>query len=406
MRRFIVNAGVWACLLMQGCGDGAGGDTPFPPDPGDPWPFEQKVDEFRNTARDRATQAFAHAAARPLPAYAAAAPRIGYTLRGRRYGTDDYMQRMQVTGLLVLKDGAIVLERYANGNDERTLWDSKSVGKSIVATLVGVALRDGHIPSLDVKVTDYLPELAASGYRNVSLKQLLQMSSGVGYDENDRAPGSDVAHISGCLKAREAGCILRYMASLPSVAAPGTVWNYSSGEAHLTALLLQRATGMSIADYLGQKIWRPNGMEADGLWLAESDKGQSFGGGGFNATLRDYGRFGLYVLNNGVLPDGTQTLPKRWLEHATRYTAESQGLYGYMWWFNPVDATLGDRAGPASTPSSDWTFSAIGVHGQLIAINQKERLVIVQWAAWDQPSSDLRYNEQAAFVNAVALALH
>jgi CubicO group peptidase (beta-lactamase class C family) len=392
-----------SALLLQSCG---GGDNPFPPDPGDPWPFEQKVDEFRNAARDHATQAFTHAAARPLPAYGAVAPRIAYTLRGRSYGTDDYVQRMQLTGLLVLKDGAIVLERYAHGNDEHTLWDSKSVGKSIVSTLVGVALREGRIPSLDVKATDYLPELAGSGYKNVSLKQLLQMSSGVGYDEDDHAPGSDVARISGCLKAREAGCILRHMASLPSVAEPGTVWNYSSGEAHLTALLLQRATGMNIADYLGQKIWRPYGMEADGFWLAESDKGPAFGGGGFNATLRDYGRFGLYLLNDGVLTDGTKTLPDRWLRDATRYTAKSQGIYGYMWWFNPVDETLGDGAGPASTPTSDWTFSAIGVHGQLIAINQKERMVIVQWAAWDQPSPDFRYNEQAAFVNAVALALH
>jgi CubicO group peptidase (beta-lactamase class C family) len=202
---------------------------------------------------------------------------------------------------------------------------------------------------------------------------------------------------------------------------------------------------MSLEKYLQQKIWQPYGMEADGNWW--SANGVSFGGSGLSATLRDYGRFGLFIMNNGVLANGTKVLPDNWVKDAITWSSASaspeyadNGQYGYMWWFNPAydnglapsPVTLNmaaplqdtDAAGGAvrvqAQPASvaDWTFAALGIYGQMIAINQREKLVVVQWATWDKTdptccdtasaSYNARdpYNEEAVFLNALIKALH
>ncbi|WP_233888714.1 serine hydrolase domain-containing protein [Paraburkholderia flagellata] len=375
---------------------------------------------------------------------------------------DDYMNHNKISGLLVIKNGAVALERYAMGMDRNTLWDSKSAGKSVVSVLMGAALKDGSIKSLDDTVEKYVPELAGSAYQGVTLRNLLHMSSGVAWNENYLDSRSDIVAVINCVAHKTAGCILNHMKTLARAkdantgapTAQGTVWNYSTGEAFVSGLVVQRATGMSLSKYIQSKIWQPFGMEADGNWWLESDGGVSFGGGGFNATLRDYGRLGLFVLNNGKLANGTSVLPDNWVTDSTTWISQSavpgyadNGSYGNMWWFNPAyddgvhnasplftnigaplqNTTVPTGAVPVQSrgpvqdqpgASSDWTFMAIGVFGQMIAINQRENLVVVEWGVWDKPDphccdstdptyiANNPYNEEAIFVNALTEALH
>ncbi|WDU64059.1 serine hydrolase [Pseudomonas poae] len=383
----------------------------------------------------------------------------------RTNNVDDYIKNNKAAALMVIKDGKVVLEKYADGLSNESLWDGKSVSKSVTSLLMGIALKDGYISSLDDEVVAYIPELAGTAYEGVKLRDMLHMASGVEWNENELDPKSDLSKMLGCVTQADPGsCIVSLMKTVKRVVdrdtgkpiAPGVRFQYNTGDAFLTGLIVQRATQMSLAKYLGEKIWQPYGMEADGNWW--SSNGVTSGGSGFNATLRDFGRLGLFVLNNGVLSNGTHVLPQNWIRDSTTWTAASalphyadNGMYGYMWWFSPAydDSLVGgtnvadpiyvdigaplqnsDASGgsvpvqsrppvqgqPASI--SDWTFSAVGIYGQFIAINQSEHLVVVQWSTWDKPDprccdqSDPQftvenpYNEQAVFLNAVIKSLH
>ena len=441
------------------------------------WTISQKVAGFSHSADIMPTEPFlasGHAVALPRASsdLVARVNSLAYQFGKNPDGAtkknntiDDYMAHNQVTGLLIIKDGAIVTERYAMGLDERTVWDSKSAGKSVVSTLIGAAVKDGFIKSLDDPVDRYVPEMTGTAYEGVTLRNLLRMSSGVKWNENYLDPKSDIDTDVACMASRVANCTLNHLKSLkrarrfrigPQVP-QGTVWHYSTGDAFISGLVVQRATGMSLAKYLQLKIWQPYGMEANGVWWLDAPGGVGSGGGGFNATLRDYGRFGLFVMNNGVLADGTHVLPDTWMRDATTYTAEAvvpkfgpYGVYGYMWWHYPAhDDNLNDP-GPLVTgiaaplpyttvnagmpaadrekamiaslgrggDAGDWTFSAVGVYGQMIAVNPRENLVVVQWAVWDKPSPSCcnksspifdardQYDERAVFVNAVTKVLH
>lgn len=482
-------------LSLYGCGGGNGGSSgpspvattpstpvvsPSTPPAADPvklpdisklfeWTHEERVVGFSHSAGILATEPFLSSGTPGSlpdadPAMAARAASTVYQYGKNPDGTvrtnntvDDYMSHNKISGLLVIKNGAVAIERYAMGMDRKTLWDSKSAGKSVVSTLMGAAIKDGSIKSLDDTAEKYVPELAGSAYEGVTLRNMLHMSSGVRWNENYLDPASDIVAIIDCVAKKAAGCILDHMKSLPRAkdggtgapVAQGEIWNYSTGEAFLSGLIVQRATGKSLSKYMQQAIWQPFGMEADGNWWLESTGGVSFGGGGFNATLRDYGRFGLFVLNNGKLTNGTSVLPDNWVRDSITWIAGSaapgygdNGIYGNMWWFNPayddgvnspsplfVDAvaplqntTAAGGAVPvqgrATGVVSDWTFMAIGVYGQMIAINQRENLVVVHWGVWDKPDptccratspsyvANNPYVEEAVFVNALTEALH
>jgi CubicO group peptidase (beta-lactamase class C family) len=476
----LVAASIVAIGALSACGGGDGGTQPTVkqqlPDTKNlfSWTTQEKVLGFSHSADLYGTEPFRHGSSvLTLPSgssdVTARAQAVTYQYGSNTDGTpkrgntvDDYMAHSQATGLLVIKNGAIVLEKYAMGVNASTLWDSKSVGKSITSTLMGVAIKDGYIASLDDTVDKYIPELKGTAYEGVPLRDMLRMASGVSWDENYLNLKSDIVALLGCESntADTPGCMLNHMKQLtrsidPATgkpAIPGDVFNYSTGEAYLSGLVVQRATGKTLAKYLEQKIWQPFGMEADGNYWTSN--GVSFGGGGFNATLRDYGRFGLFVLNNGVLANGTSVLPDNWVRDATTWTSASavpsvvdNGQYGYMWWFSPayddgvhqpsptfadIGAPLQNTTNPAGAvpvqgrPAiqgqpdsvSDWTFAAIGVFGQMIAINQKENLVVVQWSVWDKPdptccdASDPSYiasnpyDEESTFLNAMLIALH
>jgi hypothetical protein len=295
------------------------------PDPKDMlvWTQPERVIGFRNTFRMYGGDVFHAGAGKayPLPRAQRSLPSIRYRLSGRRYDLQDYLRHQSVTGLLILKDGAIAFEYYGKGNTDKTLWTSRSVAKSVVSVLIGIAIRDGAIESVDDPIVEYLPELRQSAWRDVTLRQLLQHTSGVAWNENYADPASDFAHLTRCEAAPDAyDCVfalIRAVERIPGVR-PGERWSYNTGGAWLAGLVLERATGMPIARYLQAHLWSRFAMESDGVWEALIPGRADMGGHGFNATLRDWGRFALFVQRGGELPSGERLLPPDWIRDSTR----------------------------------------------------------------------------------------
>jgi len=292
------------------------------------------------------------------------------------YDFFDYVSRNRVTALMVTKDEKVALEQYEYGNSSATRWMSMSMAKSISTTLVGAAIQDGFIASLDDPLTDYLPSLKKGSYEGVTVRQLLQMTSGVQWDETHTEPDSERRQVLELQIAQKPGAILDYMASLPRVAEPGTHWNYSTGETHVVGELVKAATGEYLSDYLSRKIWSRLGMESDATWWLEADDGLEVAGSGLSATLRDYARFGHFIMNNGVI-DGEAIVPDWWIAEAgaSRVIGGQDLDYGFMWW--PVHPPAGTSFSPG--------FSARGIFGQYMYINPTERIVIVVWSARAKP---------------------
>ena len=290
---------------------------------------------------------------------------------GRTYDLYDYLSMNRVAGLLILKDGKVVREDYQLSTTPATQWASFSIAKSITSTLVGAAIADGHIKSLDDRVEQYVPELATGAYAKVTVRQLLQMASGVKWDETYTDPKSDRRKLLEIQLKGAPGSTLRFMNSLPRAAEAGTLWKYSTGETFVIGALLEKAIRRPLAQYLSEKLWSRLGMEQDAAWWTESQNGLGLGGSGVSATLRDYGRFGQFVLEGGkgVVPAG-------WFEEASRrqVLGGKPVDYGYLWW------TI-----PSTDPIHAGAFRAVGIFGQFIYVNQAERLVIVVLSARPKP---------------------
>jgi CubicO group peptidase (beta-lactamase class C family) len=243
------------------------------------------------------------------------------------------------------------------------------VVKSITASLIGAALKDGHIESIDDPIARYLPRFAGSAYDGVTVRQLLQMTSGVRWNETYTDPASDRRKMLEAQIGQQPGAILELMASLPRAAEPGTLWNYSTGETHVAGALVAAATGQSVASYLSAKIWSRAGMESDANWWLESPDGLEVGGSGLSATLRDYARFGLFLLEDGVI-DGERILPKGWVDAASsaKILAGQKVDYGYMLW-----------------PLHGRSYAAIGIFGQFVFVDPDKQLVVAMWSAQAKP---------------------
>lgn len=279
---------------------------------------------------------------------------------------DAYMAGQRSAALLVLHKGRLRLERYGLGFDAGGRWTSFSVAKSFTSILVGAALRDGHIRSMDDKVSDYIPEMKGSAYDAVSLRQLLTMTSGVRWNEDYADPQSDVARFNNHLPEPGVDALASYLRRLPREAPAGTRWNYSTGETNLVGVLLRRATGKPLAQYLQEKIWQPAGMERPATWLL-SKTGVEISGCCVQASPRDFARFGQLILE-GARIGGQGIVPEGWLGEATttRIGIGQPGKgYGYQWW-----------------TFDDGSFTARGIFGQGIFIDPKRELVIVSNANW------------------------
>jgi CubicO group peptidase (beta-lactamase class C family) len=322
----------------------------------------------------------------PLPTAAEPiAPKIAW--RGKKY--DDltkFMSDARITGVLVLRDGAIALERYALGHSANDRWTSFSVAKSVTSLLLGAAIQDGAVRSLDDPVTRYIPELQGSGYEGVTIRQLMTMTSGVRWNEDYGDPRSDVAR-SG-LEPGEPGmnALLSYMRRLPRAAEPGKVFLYKTGETDLVGILIANAVGRGIGQYLSEKIWAPFGMEQDAFWVVDRNSMER-GGCCLSMTLRDYGRVALFVLGGGVA-GGKQVVPTSYLKEATSHQlASSMPGYGYFFWVH----------GPGG-------FSARGIFGQTIWWAPEERLALVTNGAWSTAMSSDGFAAVTALFEAVRAA--
>lgn len=283
---------------------------------------------------------------------------------------DRFVVGQKVAGVLVLHDGAIRLERYALTGGRDVRWHSFSIAKSITSTLVGAAMRDGSIKSLDDPVTRYISDLRGSAYDQVTVQQLLTMTSGVRWNEDYTDLKSDVARMYAEPPAPGLDMTVSYVRKLPREAPPGSKWVYKTSETNLVGVLVMAATGKPLADYLSEKIWRPYGMERDAEWMLD-DIGHEQGGCCLAMTLRDLGRFGQFVLD-GARIGNTSVVTDTWLREATRAhvsTGSPGSGYGYQWWARP-----------------DGAFEGRGIFGQTLHIDPKRRLVIAINSATEQPT--------------------
>jgi len=345
-------------------------------------------------------------AVRPLPPHASSLADLTLEVGGVRPSVSEHMDRRRTVGLLILKHGEIALECYGMGNGPESRWTGMSTAKSITATLVGAALHDGAIGSLDDRCEQYLPRLRGSAYEGVTIRNLLRMCSGVAWREEDDADGrSEVFRLSKAMVSRQAGSVLDLMCKLPRAHPQGIVFNYSTGESCVIAALVVAATGRPLADYCAEKIWRPAGMEADGYWQLESEDGLELGGLGVSARLRDFGRFGQLMLEDGEAFSGQRVLPLGWRDLAGqpdsaptsfgRLMPGSPAGYGYHWWVVP----------PLPGGVNNGAFSANGAYGQIIFVNPAEQVVIAIQSAWRQSRDSDAEFEIVAMIRAAVSAL-
>jgi len=348
------------------------------------WTPEQQVASYRNINMIFPTRGIAAGGKTlELPQQLRSLDEVEIQTEGQTLTVDEYFLEQNVAGLLVIKDGKIAYERYGLGNTEDSLWISFSVAKSVTSMLIGAAIQDGYIKSVDEKVTDYLPRLKNSAYDQSSIRNVLQMSSGVEWNEDYADPNSDVNTATW-----DTLSLYEFLRNKPRETAPGEVFNYNTAETNLAGTILRSAIGNNLATYLSEKIWKPFGMESDANWMLTEIGGGEFGGCCINATLRDYGRLGLFAMGNGRLADGTQVLPEGWMAESTAPSKGSPG-YGYFWWLY-----------------DDETYRASGIFGQAIYINAKENVVIAMHSARSVASNRPDWALQAALFTALTKAVH
>jgi CubicO group peptidase (beta-lactamase class C family) len=347
------------------------------------WPQAQREAQFRQMARrfpsdlaSRGTHVHELPPGRPL------------TLPSMSLA--NYMQQHHLAGVMVLQRGRVRMERYGLGFGPQQRWESFSVAKSVTSTLLGIALQRGDIHSLHDTLGAYIPELRESAYADVTVQQLLTMTSGVQWNEDYADPKSDVAqmYLGTCVDGQ--AHVLSYLRKQPRQWPAGTHWNYNTAETDLLGILVQRATRRSLAAYLSQTIWKPYGMASDATWIRDECDGSDTGGSGLSATLGDYARLGQFMLDGGRI-GGKPVIAAAWLEGALQRQASVDAPdrgYGYLWWTD-----------------TDGSYAAIGIFGQMIYVDPARQLVIAQVGAWPQATSDALVAARRAFVAAVKRAV-
>lgn len=361
-----------------------------------------QVEHFRSMDEIFPARVFHRAGAiSELPQGTSLALPATYSYGGETRETGKFLADVDTTGLIVIRDGKVLHEEYWRGNDKDTRWISWSVGKSFISAMVGIAVSEGKIASIDDPLTKYAPELKGTGYDGVSVKNALQMSSGVGWNEDYSDKNSDIARFGRTLAL--GGSMVEFAKSLKSVHKPGTVNHYNSMDAQMLGLVLLRATGESPSAYLEEKIWSKIGAEHDGYWVLD-DTGTELAAGGVNVTLRDYARFGLLYLNEGKW-NGVQIVPADWVKAShtpdapqlmpgKRDTSDTVWGYGYLWWL--------PRA-------ADGPYSAVGIYNQFVYIDPARHLVIAKTSAnhaYGQTNDETSYREDetVALFEAIAAA--
>jgi len=268
----------------------------------------------------------------------------------------------RITGVIAVKDGEIILERYALGRGPDDRWISMSVAKSVTSTLIGAAVKDGLIHSIDDPVVRYIPELTGTAYDGVTIRHLMTMSSGVRWMEDYVDRRSDVALAGGEEMVGGVPPLVAYAARLEREAKPGTRRKYQTIDADMAGIVLSRALrGRTLADYISEKIWQPFGMEADANWIVDK-AGIERGGCCLSITLRDYARFVMFM-DEGGRTGGVDVLPEGWIHEAWTPQLSEPDKYavgfGFYWQIR-----------------QDGGYEAVGAYGQSVTIYPSEHLVI------------------------------
>jgi CubicO group peptidase (beta-lactamase class C family) len=308
-----------------------------------------------------------------------AEPRIAYYFDSKLLTIADYIERNPVTGLLIAKDDTIIYEHYQYARTDRDRFLSQSMAKTIVAMLVGIAVSEGRIKSIDDLTSTYVPGLAGTEYGNTTIRALLNMASGVAFAEEYNG-NDDIARLAKALFGegeKDPATIITQFNTRS--ATPGTKWHYASIETEILGLVLRSATATPVADYFHDRIWDAIGAEADASWVVDGT-GQEIAFCCVNATLRDYARFGRLLAHDGVW-QGRQLIPRQWLLDATTVRPADSYLaprvatpyfgYGYQVWILP-----GERR----------RFALLGIRGQIILVDPTSKLIMVQAAVRQKPN--------------------
>jgi CubicO group peptidase (beta-lactamase class C family) len=314
---------------------------------------------------------------------------VSYSWAGQSYTSDQFLERTYTNALLVIKNGQVVSETYRNNTNAQTHFMSWSMAKSITSILVGKALEEGRIKSLDDKITTYLPELKDGGYKDATIRQVLEMRSGVDYEER-----YDFAHPGDAARNHESSLVENvtrfadFARTVKSKAAPGTLFEYKTLDTAVLGWLVERVTGMNASAYLASRVWEPLGTESDGFYIMDGEPGigREFTGAGYNAILRDYGRLGLMMLNGGMA-NGHRILSEAWVKESTApaTTEGPEGGYGYQWW---------------TVPDSN-AYYAVGLQGQFIYVDPDSKTVIVK-LSYFPPDNEAVYGEALSFMAAAS----
>ncbi len=344
-----------------------------------------RVFPFRRLQPSSRPYRFAQAPAR-LPEH--------YAFQGQQRPLRDFIEKTQTTGLLVLRDGNLVYEEYRQGASPSSTLTSWSVAKSVVATLVGMALYEGKIRSLDDKAEAYVPALRGHAYGRATIKDLLRMSSGVRWDETYQRKTSDINQLF--YKVFIFGKpVNEVIAPLPAEQPPGQRFHYKSVDTQVLGWVLSAAVGQNLSQYAQRRLWQPLGMQDAAFWSLDRTNGTELAYCCLNMSLRDYAKLGQLYLQQGEW-QGLQLLPLDWVKESTKrpepWLAAGNGYeergYGYHWWV-PRDP--------------DQEFFANGVWGQTIYVDEKTRTVIVKTSV--DPDFQAHTAEMIAFMRGLAAGL-
>lgn len=347
------------------------------------WTQEERAIGFKSISRMWPTRVVTKAKnAQPMVLNDIGLKNITYQVQGTKHTIEDFIALKSAVGLVVLKDGELVYENYTEGNDKNTRWISFSVTKSVSSLLIGTAVKDGYIASVNDQVVDYLPQLKGSAYDGVTIKNVLHMNSGVQWNEDYSDPNSDVSKAGGA----NGITLINYVKALPRAHEPGTVFNYNTAESNLIGELLRSAIGNNAATYLQDKIWQPYAMENDAFWVLDRPNGVETGGCCLLASLRDFARLGLFAYEQLSSPPSSP-LPVNWIKDSIT-PSTTYPNYGYQWWLEP---------------GSD-KFRASGIFGQSIAIYPELGVVIAKHGNTPKATGPSVFKEHETALDAAILA--
>jgi CubicO group peptidase (beta-lactamase class C family) len=300
-----------------------------------------------------------------------------YSFAGSVRSTEDFLVDTDTSALLVLVDGVVRYERYLLTGGPRVNWLSMSVAKSVISALVGIAVDEGHIRSIDELISDYVPVDPGSAYDGVSIQNVLHMSSGALWNEDYNDPKSDIHQVTAAMLGSRGG-LNGFVARMVKESDPDTICRYNSGDTQVLGALIARATGRTVSDYMTEKLIEPLGFESPSYWVTDM-RGTEMVYAGLNLIARDYAKFGELYRNNGIGPDGRRILSTKWIEASTSIDSpvRTPGRpivgdhafelgYGYQWWI------------PAG---GQGDYCAIGVLNQLIYVNPSKAVTIVKLSA-------------------------